>query len=443
MPSELQQCLDTLKDLSKAHSEFQEEHKKLKTQLDEKGKNDPIFQEKVDKINGEVGKLQEKVEQLNIALQRKERTNLELVTPENEKKFKRIQAYGQGDFARKIGLFKVDEKIGKPVPVAEKYAEYKALFHKYLCKGEDALTPEEKHAFVSTKGMITSNDVQGGYLVVPEMSELIIEVQFETSPFRQYMGNKVITSDALEFPSRLTLPAARWVGESQTRSETTAPTQGMQRIPAHEINADPQLSQRFLDDAFIDGERYIEEGVAEQFNITENAAFASGNGVARPRGFLSYDAGTGRDQIQQLASGDADDITDMDKVMDLVALLKQPYHDGANFFASRAGWTSIRKMVDGQGQYLWQPSTQVGKPAMLLGYAAIAAQDMPDPAANALSLAFGNFKKGYLIVDRLGMRVLRDPYTAKPFVILDFTKRVGGAVIITEAIKIMKCAESL
>lgn len=425
-----------IEDLTGAFTDYKKVNDERLKQIEAKGAADPLLEEKLKKIDNDVANFQAKMDKINLAFQRQSTTGTDEV---KEKATRKYLKYAGHEIARKNNLFVLNDKkqmeINQPV-----YQEYKEIFNTFMFKGEKLLSAEQMHKLEEFKSMVVGNDANGGYFVHPEMGEMIMEQQFETSPCRQYMGVRSISSDAIEFPTRQTLAAARWVGETQTRTETDSPLLGKIRIVAHEINADPAVTQKFLDDASIDPEQFLRDAVAEQFNLSENAAFISGDGIAKPRGILSFAAGTGFEQIEQVNSGAAATIDDMDRIIELTARLKASYRQGANFFSGRLTYATIRKLKDGMGRYLWEPSTQVGQPARLLGYDAVEAEDMPELDANSLSLAFGNFKKCYLIVDRVGMRVLRDPFTNKPFVIFDFTKRVGGDVIITEGIKLLKCA---
>jgi len=207
--------------------------------------------------------------------------------------------------------------------------------------------------------------------------------------------------------------------------------------------AKPKASQKLLDDAFVNVEAWLAEKVGEKFARTEATAFVSGDGVNKPRGILTYTAGDGFEMIEQIVSGAAADISaanTADGLINLVMSLKAPYKAGAAFLMERATVKAVRKLKDTQGQYFWQPSLTAGNPDMIMGFPVYEADDMETIGANALPIAFGNFKVGYQIVDRFGIRTLRDPYSAKPYVEFYTTKRVGGGVKNFEAIKLLKCS---
>ncbi len=211
-------------------------------------------------------------------------------------------------------------------------------------------------------------------------------------------------------------------------------------IPVHELYANPLASQKLLDDGNINVEAWIASKVSEKFARAEATAFVQGNGVGQPRGFMTYAAGTSFGTIEQVITGDADQLT-ADGLITLLYSLKAPYRANASFLMKRLSVAAVRKFKDaGTGTYLWQPSLQMGQPDLLLGRPLYDAEDIAAEGANALAAVCGDFKSGYQIVDRFGIRVLRDPYSNKPYVAFYTTKRVGGDVKNFEAIKINKCS---
>jgi HK97 family phage major capsid protein len=220
-----------------------------------------------------------------------------------------------------------------------------------------------------------------------------------------------------------------------------------------ELYANPSATQTILDDAFFDVEAWVADEVQITFAEQEGAAFIMGDGVAKPRGFIGgytpvadagfTEAGGAPGFIKTGANGaflTTNPGDGMANLVDLITALKTAYRSGARFVMNRATVGIVRKMRDADGQFLWQQSTQVGQPSTLLGYPVLEAEDMPDLAADAFAVAFGDFNRGYQIVDRMGTRILRDPYSAKPFVQFYTTKRVGGGIRMAEAIKLLKFA---
>jgi HK97 family phage major capsid protein len=216
--------------------------------------------------------------------------------------------------------------------------------------------------------------------------------------------------------------------------------------PTGELYANPSASQAMLDDAAFDVEEWLAGEIAIEFAKAEGAAFVSGSGVSRPKGFLTSATAATADGVrafgtlQYLASGTAGDFSanPQERLIDLVQSLRGPYRQGASFVMNAATLARIRKFKTTDGAFVWAPSLAAGVPATLLGYPVVEAEDMPDIAANALAIAFGNFRAGYIIAERTETGILRDPYTNKPFVNFYATKRVGGCVTNSEAIKLMK-----
>jgi HK97 family phage major capsid protein len=232
---------------------------------------------------------------------------------------------------------------------------------------------------------------------------------------------------------------AAWGDETTVRSaETTSATIGRNSIDTFEMYAQPQATQKLIDDSSIDIEQWIAEKVADKMARLEATAFISGDGTTKPKGILTYAAGTTFGQVQQLTTGASGAIT-ADSLVQLYFSLKDEYARRASFLMHRTTVQAVRLLKEATtNQYLWQPGLSAGTPDTLLGVPVALAADMPTPAANSLSVAVGDFKRAYLIVDRVGIRTLRDPFTAKPFVKFYTTKRVGGKVVNTDAIKLLK-----
>jgi HK97 family phage major capsid protein len=310
--------------------------------------------------------------------------------------------------------------------------DYKAAYANYLRKGE-----VEGLAELETKALSVGSDPDGGYTVMPEMSDRIVATIFESSPIRSIATVETISSSSLELIVDDDEPGSGWVAETETRAETTTPQIRKKEIVAHELYAEPRATQKLLDDAGFPLEMWLAGKVADKFARDEAAALVNGDGVGKPRGFLTYPAGTSYGQIEQVNSGNASALTD-DGLIDLQNALKEGYLPGAVWVMKRSTIAAVRKLKDSQGQYLWQPGLAQSDPPTLLGHRVVAADDVPAVSANALAVAFGDFQAAYTIVDRIGVRVLRDPFTAKPWVKFYTTKRVGGDVVNFEAIKIQK-----
>lgn len=321
----------------------------------------------------------------------------------------------------------------KPEDVnVEAFKAYNRAFDGYIRKG---LVGEG--GFIEAKEMSVGSDPDGGYWVTPAASARMLTIIYESSPIRELATVETIGTDSLELPVDEDESDAGWIGETSSRtSNDGTPQVGVQRIPVHEMYAKPKATQKLLEDGSIDVGAWLERKIAEKFARAEATAFVTGNGVKRPRGFASYSAGSTRGTIEQVNSGAATTLT-FDGLIALVTALKEGYHAGATFLMRRATEGTVLTLKDGQGQYLWRPSVEAGKPNTLLGYPVRQAADMAALAAASLSVAFGNFKAGYTIVDRLGVTVLRDPFSSKPFVEFYARKRVGADVTNFEALKLL------
>lgn len=336
----------------------------------------------------------------------------------------------------------VDAK-GEPIP--EDMQEAKKAYNSFLRKGLAADGKNETKTFdFNQKSMSVQSDPDGGYLVTADMGGRVVKRIFESSPIRAVASVQQISSDALEGQYDGDEAGAEWVSEAGTRNTTATPQLGKWRIEAHELSAAPIATQKLLDDAYVNIEAWLAMKVADKFSRTENDAFVNGTGIGKPRGFLTYTAADPsaaglqtRGTIQQVVSASSANITAA-QLFNLAYALKQGYRARAQWAMPRLALSQVRQLKDSQNRYLWEPSLQVGEPTRLLGFGIQEFNDMPTPAADSLSIAIADWAEAYQIVDRIGLRVLRDPYTNKPYVIFYTTKRVGGAVINFEAIKIGK-----
>jgi HK97 family phage major capsid protein len=322
--------------------------------------------------------------------------------------------------------------------------EHKAAFESYVRSGESAGLRA-----LETKAMSVGSAPDGGYLVPDEVETQIGERLTLISPIRSIAGVREISGNVYKKPFMTAGPAVGWVGESDARSQTTSPTLAELTFPAMELYAMPAASATLLEDSAVNIDQWIAGEVEQVFAAQEGAAFVNGDGTNRPKGFLQYttvaEASWAWTKIGYVASGAAgafDADAPVDAIIDLVYALKAGYRQNGKFVMNRKTQAAVRKLKDADGQYLWSPPLQTGGPASLLTYPVVEAEEMPDIAANAFAIAFGDFRRGYLVVDRQGVRVLRDPFSAKPYVLFYTTKRVGGGVQDFDAIKLLKFAAS-
>lgn len=317
-----------------------------------------------------------------------------------------------------------------------------AFTDRYLRKGLDAGAPELKSMSIGVPG-------DGGVAVPNEIDTVIDDTLKNISPIRTIAS--VVQVGSANYRKLIAVGgvASGWAGEVAARPSTGTPNFVEVVPPMGELYANPSASQQMLDDAMFDVETWLASEISTEFARAESVAFVTGSGVAQPKGFLSYTAVTADDTtrafgtLQYLATGVAGNFaasTPQDRIIDLVHALRPPYRQGAVFVMNSTTLARVRKMKDTTGAFIWQPSLSAAQPATLLGYPVIDAEAMPDIAADSLSIAFGNFKAGYLITERNTTGLLRDPYSNKPYVQFYASRRVGGAVINSEAIKLLKFA---
>jgi HK97 family phage major capsid protein len=299
------------------------------------------------------------------------------------------------------------------------------------------------------KAMSIGSGPDGGYLVIPSLNSNIIKKEHESSPVRQFAKIQPIATDRMIWTVDTENVTRGWMSERENPTETTTPPLKKREIEVHTVYSEPVVSQFFLEDSTIDAVQFISDHVGRDFGLEENTAFVSGNGIKKPRGFTTYDAGSDWGQIEQVDI-DLFNTTDgaaYNDIIDLVTSLKASYHDNARFMINRLGYRAVLKLTDGNKQKVYLPAIEregVFSGPTLHGYSLHMASDIASPGSaaspvtNALFIAFGDFAQGYVIVDRRGIALLRDPYTGKPDVKLFFTKRVGGDVLNFEAIKIGK-----
>lgn len=312
-----------------------------------------------------------------------------------------------------------------------------------LAKSLFGQTEEEKEN--SLKSLQVGVNPQGGYWVMPDRSSQVVGRIFESSPMREVSNIITTASESVEMIIDDNEAATQGgVSEIQSRLETATPDIGLLTIHTHEQSAMPAMTQKMLDDAGFDVVGWLNGKVSKKFGRQENSWFVNGDGNLKPKGFLSYAdwavAGTyERDALERVLSGTSADF-DADNLIELQNALIEEYQAGASFMMARATWGKILKFKDSQGAYLINPQMLfAGAELQLLGKSVRFGSDMPaTAAANANSVAYGDFSQGYSIVDKMGIRVLQDPYTSKPFIKFYTTKRVGGAVTNYEAIKILK-----
>jgi HK97 family phage major capsid protein len=365
-----------------------------------------------------------------------------------ERSFDAFEEEEDGVAALKAELEVLKAKIASGAIAAQrpaldgvKSAEASSFVDQYLRRGIEA--------GLETKAIGSSTDAIGGYAVPEEIDRVIDKTLVAISPIRAIANVVKVGSAGYRKLIATGGTPSGWVAYEAARPETNTPSFTEVVPAAGELYANPAASQQMLDDAMFDVEKWLAHEIATEFARAEGMAFVKGTGTSQPLGFLSSPNATTADgtrpmgTLQTIGTGVAGAFpasNPADKLIDFVQTLRSPYRQGAVFVMNSATAAAIRKFKTSDGAFLFQPSLQAGSPATLLGYPLIEAEDMPDIAASSLSIAFGNFKAGYVIAERNATTILRDPYTHKPYVHFYATKRVGGQVVNSEAIKLLKFA---
>jgi HK97 family phage major capsid protein len=361
----------------------------------------------------------------------------------NEARLSEIEAKGAADPLTDERLQRIDRRLealslkmaaperGGPVETAA--SERDVAWGRYLRMGDESGLTK-----LDVKALNTGTDSQGGYVAPPELDRLIEARLTAASPMRQIASVRQTSAGVFKKPVSLGAAAA-WAGETEARPETAAPDLSLIEFPAGELYAMPAATQTLLEDSYADIDAWLADEVEAAFAAQESAAFINGDGVGKPKGLLDHDiVDDGVHAWGKIGSvpGDFAAVDAADQLIDLIYAPKSQFRSGAGFVMNRRTVSAIRKLKDSDGRYLWQPG-QGGEAATVMGYGVTEIEDMPDIGAGNAAIAFGDFKRGYLIVDRQGARVLRDPFSAKPYVLFYTTKRVGGGVQNFDAIKVM------
>ncbi|MGB4107760.1 MAG: phage major capsid protein [Alphaproteobacteria bacterium] len=430
--------------LGKTFHAFKESNDKVLAEIKKNGSADPLLKEQVDKINNDMGDVSKRVDEF-IKAQEKKTEELQLSIGRN--------GLGGGDGevdirAQAANFFTMmSGKLVKPSDAdVEKFQSYQEGLNSYCRQGGEKLSSDIRNA------LSVGADSGGGYFVPPERSAQVIKRLFDTSPVRQHANVQTIGSDKLITPvDKDSATSGGWSSETSPPTDTDNSKVGMQTIEIHEQWAQPKATQQLLEDAVVDVEGWLMDKIADILARTENAAFVNGNGKGKPRGFMSYSAAAvstddasrawGKIQFHKTGTSAAFGVAGADKLIDVVHSMKAALRPGAIWTANRKTFAEIRKLKDGEGNYLWSMGDITkGQPSALLGYGTDDFDDIEDIGANSFSLAFANLKEGYKILDRLGITILRDPFTGKPFVKFYARKRVGGDVENFDAIKYVKFA---
>jgi HK97 family phage major capsid protein len=317
---------------------------------------------------------------------------------------------------------------------------HQKAFNAYLRSGDDdALRGLE----VEAKGLSTAVNSDGGYLVDPQTSDTVKSVLNATASIRAIASVVHVEATSYDVLVDHSDVGTGWASESEVLTEAATPQIDRITVPLHELSALPKASQRLLDDSAFDIEGWLAGRIADKFARAEAAAFVNGDGVDKPKGFLAHTAvdndiwawGT----LGYVPSGEAGEVT-AESIIDVVYALGAQYRANASFVMNSQTAGNVRKLKDNDGRFLWSDGLAAGQPATLMGYPVLVAEDMPDADDEGFAIAFGDFAAGYTVAERPDLRVLRDPFSAKPHVLFYATKRVGGDVSDFAAIKLLKFA---
>lgn len=393
-------------------AKFRKENDERLAEIEAKGNTDPLLEEKVDKLNSAIGELEQEMQEII-------------------KKAKRPGSNGG----------EADEDV----------IAHKDAYLKWMRKGkDDGLIDLEK------KALNVTTPEAGGFAVPEEMDRNIVNLMKDMSPMRSVCSVIMVGTPDYKKLVNAGGTTIGWVDEDDSRDETDTPTLKQVSAAMGEIYANPQATQQSLDDIYFNAEAWLAMEIAEAFATGEGAAFVTGNGTKKPKGFLDYtqssDVDGTRDfgSVQYIATGASGafktasaTVSQADDLISAIHYMKKGLRAGAVWMLNSLTLAAVRKWkAYGTGDYIWQPGMQAGQASQILGYGVVENEDMPDVGAGTTPIAFGNFRRAYTIVDRMGIRTLRDPYTNKPYVGFYTTKRVGGMLVDSEAIKLIKLAAS-
>ncbi|MBX3562587.1 MAG: phage major capsid protein [Sphingomonas sp.] len=323
---------------------------------------------------------------------------------------------------------------------------HKQAFAKFLRKGED-----DGLGALEMKALNVTTSADGGFAVPEELDRTILDLMRNRATLRSLAN--VVRGKPGEYRKLVNVhgAGAGWVGETSSRPETATPKLAEVVPYPGELYANPSVSQRMLDDAFFDAGNWLVGELAQEFGLAEGAAFINGDGTNKPKGFLTYTINTSSDgarafgDLMMIKTGvqggfvaTTSSSNPVDTFISVVQSLAPDYRQDAAWVMNSGTLEAVRRFKDVDGNYIWRPGAEAGAPSLLLGYPVLESPDMPDVASDSYPIAFGDWKRGYLIVDHAaGTRVLRDPFTNKPFVHFYTTKRIGGSVVDSRAIRIL------
>ena len=388
--------------MAKAFEEFKSTNDARIAEIEKKGSSDPLVDEKIKNIEADLDRFEDINQKLTLAQQEQKQVQEKLNTFETL--LKRPEAGVES----------------KQIDISTK------AFDKWLRKGKENMDIDE------VKALTVSNDTAAGFLAPPEYVRELIKTLTEISPMRSIARVRATSQKSVQMPSRTATFTAQWVAESGTRSETTGYTTQLEEIPTHELYALVDISEQELEDSVFNLEAEMQQEFADQFAKAEGLSMVSGDAIGKPEGVLTNaSVGSTNSGSGTLLTGDG--------LIDLVHAVKSPYGANGTFIFNRTTLAAIRKLKDTAGQYVFQAGMMLtaGVPNTILGYPYVEMPDMPDVAGSAKPVAFGDFSRGYMVVDRVALSVLRDPFTQSTSGNVRYVarRRVGGQVVLAEALR--------
>jgi len=402
-----QEIKSAVEQLGTAFEEFKKTHQEELKQIKSKGSADVITSEKLARIEKSLDQLEDVNQKV---------TKAKLAQDANEEKLNKIET--------------IVSRPGFDISAKADTSMEKKVFDKWLRDGKEALSPEE------VKVLTASNDNTAGYLAPPEYVQELIKGIVEISPIRSIARVRSTTNRSVQIPRRTSTFAATFVAEQGSRTETTGYQVGMEEIPTHELYALVDISEQELEDSVFNLEQEMTSEFTEQFAKAEGGAFVSGNSVGKPEGIVTNSS------VGVTASGVSASLN-ANSLISLYHAVKPDYSRNGTFVMNRSTLAAVRKLQDGSGQYVFQAgfSLQVGVPNTILGAPYVEATDVADVGSSTKPIYFGDFRRGYLIVDRVSMSIMRDPFTQATSGNVRYIarRRIGGQVILPEAIQILQC----
>ena len=393
----MQELINKVNELQENWYEFKQANDTKISMLEKRSRSDPLTDTKLNRINDAIDQCQDQISSMETVLAR---------------------SATSCDSTKEQG---------------QEMQEYKNLFSQYIKKGLDHNLHNMEKKLLSTQ-----NDQEGGYLIPFPSQQYINQCLTGRSLMRQLCSSVSISTNSLEYIDEVGKIASGWVNEQAERPVTASPQLNKRQIYVHEMYAQPKATQKFLDDTSIDVASWLQDKIIENFADLEEDAFINGDGNGKPHGILSYNGKSEQyDNIEHITTGEKAKINIGD-IIKVLYSLKSEYASKATFLTHRETLRAIRTLKDNAGHYIWQPKLSEASPDTVLGVPIVHSSYMPLPQSGKKSMVVADFKAAYQIIDRVGIRVLRDPFTEKPFVKFYTTKRVGGNVKTFEALKVLQ-----